>query len=972
MRNLKRALSLAMAAAMLLGMMVIGAGAASNYADFTDKDEIFNKEAVALLVDLGIIDGKTATTYAPKDTLERAAISKLIYKIKMGNADESVYKGLNTGLTDVNGKTWAEGFINYCVGADIIAGVSATEFKPASDLTVAATAKTLLVALGYNAADRGYIGNSWAINVMRDAQSNGLLEGIGQGANDKITRDNAAQMIFNALFAKTREATYGRDQGEEYVTGYTVHSTTLGEETYKLQKVEGVVTGISGNGKAIISGVATDLTAAPDQVGVNVVYYKNSATGKLISSALAAGKSTILGTSTSGAALADLSNTDKAVYIATADTGVTYYLNGSRADAAAVASPAVGAIVDLIDNDNNGKYDVVRVTEKTVATVGGNGVTVSKATSASREDAVTVNGTELVSIPVSRIVGYEDLVSGDVILYVKVGNIFYIEKAATVEGQISGTKNSVWGTGYVLSGTPYYRSGLKNESAAVVDPFNGFSNFSKDIALYLDDNGTVVAIKLLEQAAPAQYAVVTASAWVGGNGGLASSKYAEAQLAFTDGTSDIVRISKVTKADGTVVNFKYAAGSMDDDTDVQNALNKTFYTYTVDSVTGAYALTEIKAPATVKDINADGKITRGVVNFTKDSEGNAIKGNSATTFIIATPKADGTVSYSVKNGIANAPVYTGTESSKATGRVLVAKTGFATIVYISNGDKASSAVANDMAYFLSTSYTYYPGTSTTPAYREYDAIVKGEITTVKVRNDVSGTVTANLMKVTYSDGYITTVAAEDDDNSAAAAHEGTVKAANALVGFGNGSNVEYFTYTDNTLVFFIDATAGTATAGTIDDITTDANDKVYYTVASATSDPTQPLTYVYITKVANQGGTSGGESTGFSVSNFNVVGGAGKATISATVTGKSAADTGDITIKYTPSRMTENGTWVELATVTDSTTYDMNQTTPVSVSIDYNGTPGYLYKFVVEITYKNETTTFASSNVEITAAPANP
>ena len=42
MRNLKRALSMALAAVMLLGMMVIGASAAG-YSDLTDTDEIVNK-----------------------------------------------------------------------------------------------------------------------------------------------------------------------------------------------------------------------------------------------------------------------------------------------------------------------------------------------------------------------------------------------------------------------------------------------------------------------------------------------------------------------------------------------------------------------------------------------------------------------------------------------------------------------------------------------------------------------------------------------------------------------------------------------------------------------------------------------------------------------------------------------------------------------------------------------------------------
>ena len=43
MRNLKRTLSLALASVMLVGMMSVGASAV-NASDFTDADEIVNKD----------------------------------------------------------------------------------------------------------------------------------------------------------------------------------------------------------------------------------------------------------------------------------------------------------------------------------------------------------------------------------------------------------------------------------------------------------------------------------------------------------------------------------------------------------------------------------------------------------------------------------------------------------------------------------------------------------------------------------------------------------------------------------------------------------------------------------------------------------------------------------------------------------------------------------------------------------------
>ena len=83
MRNLKRALSLALAAMMLIGMMVVSAGAASK--DFTDKDEIQHPEAVNTLVALNVISGKEDGSYFdPTGTLTRAEMAKLITYVLNG------------------------------------------------------------------------------------------------------------------------------------------------------------------------------------------------------------------------------------------------------------------------------------------------------------------------------------------------------------------------------------------------------------------------------------------------------------------------------------------------------------------------------------------------------------------------------------------------------------------------------------------------------------------------------------------------------------------------------------------------------------------------------------------------------------------------------------------------------------------------------------------------------------------------
>ena len=77
MRNLKRVLSLALASVMLLGMMVIGAGAAS----VNDMDKVVNKEAVALMVDLGIIEGDNTGAFNPTGTINRGIRNNSDYTV---------------------------------------------------------------------------------------------------------------------------------------------------------------------------------------------------------------------------------------------------------------------------------------------------------------------------------------------------------------------------------------------------------------------------------------------------------------------------------------------------------------------------------------------------------------------------------------------------------------------------------------------------------------------------------------------------------------------------------------------------------------------------------------------------------------------------------------------------------------------------------------------------------------------------
>mgnify|MGYP002560270028 CR=1 FL=1 len=136
MRNLKRALSLVMAAAMLIGMMAVSASAADNYEDFTDKDEIVNTEAVATMVSLGVFNGKEDGSYFdPTGIVTRAEMAKIIAVSLNGGKDPVLGSGAaTTQFSDTKGN-WAEAYIAWAKDKGIVEGVSATEFDPEAPIT---------------------------------------------------------------------------------------------------------------------------------------------------------------------------------------------------------------------------------------------------------------------------------------------------------------------------------------------------------------------------------------------------------------------------------------------------------------------------------------------------------------------------------------------------------------------------------------------------------------------------------------------------------------------------------------------------------------------------------------------------------------------------------------------------------------------------------------------------------------------
>ena len=199
-QNLKKVLSLVLCVAMMLSVMVVGAGAA-----FSDQSKIKNTEAVDACTALNIIGGYPDGSFKPEGNITRAEVTKMICVALNGGKEPNLATNATPTFSDVRtnaNSAWAEKYIESCASQGIVSGVGGGKFAPAGNVTGTQLAKMLLVALGYKSENEGFTGNAWATNVNTVASAKGLYAGLETiDPSAAITRDNAAQMVWNAMNA---------------------------------------------------------------------------------------------------------------------------------------------------------------------------------------------------------------------------------------------------------------------------------------------------------------------------------------------------------------------------------------------------------------------------------------------------------------------------------------------------------------------------------------------------------------------------------------------------------------------------------------------------------------------------------------------------------------------------------------------------------------------------------------------------
>ncbi|MBM6680972.1 S-layer homology domain-containing protein [Pseudoflavonifractor capillosus] len=224
MRNLKRALSLGLTAAMISGLMVMGSSAAS-YADVTSED---NQEAIEVLQAVEIMVGDENGDFNPDQNVTRNEMAVIMANLMEYNV--ASYKNTSP-FTDV--PAWAEPYVAACWTNGITAGYSDTIYGGSDTVTTAQAALMLMKALGYfqYASD---FGGDWQLATTRQGNNIDLFVGVDSGVTQAMTRNDVAQLVLNTLKSGTVEASTDGSWtiGDVTINNNVTYSYITSNQTY--------------------------------------------------------------------------------------------------------------------------------------------------------------------------------------------------------------------------------------------------------------------------------------------------------------------------------------------------------------------------------------------------------------------------------------------------------------------------------------------------------------------------------------------------------------------------------------------------------------------------------------------------------------------------------------------------------------------------------------------------------------------
>ena len=810
MRNLKRALSLALASVMVMGLMVVGTGA--SYADVSSEQ---NQEAIEVLQEVGIMTGDENGNFNPNAKVTRnemAVVMSNLLDYRVAN-----YKGTSP-FTDV--PSWAEPYVAACYTNGIIAGYDAKTFGGSDSVTTSQAALMLMKALGYFQYQSDFE-DDWQFATIKQAGKIELFEDVDSGVTEAMTRNDLAQLVLNALESGMVEADDDTikvnadgvivEAGKvtyNYVTSDKAYARAISDlqPTSSTSSTKGSIVEL---GEKLYNGDLKKDEGSDDfNRPANVWTYKSSEIGKYADSAEQTWTVKVTEKALYQAVgSAAFDNYDWAIYqnggLVAEDTNAAPHaardlaIAHSKTSSERVLTADKGVLTEVfVDSDK----------ETVVLTLIDTGVAkVTKVTGDEGDYEVTVsfktkvnNGAGSAYTPDNKFTTDQKFEKDDIVIYtasVSSGEIESLAVAETVAGKVTAVKNADYAT---LDGTKYSYNYAYTKAVAANGIGTGLYNLEDSVAdanpvidkeatLYLDAYGYAVAFEG-DTATAEDYLFVKEV-------GTVFNSEPSAKVVFYDGTEDTITVDQIIDGGKSYDAVKDGGN----DTTTKTVAEKTIYKFTKGS--SSYDLEVVAEKA-----GTSATVKKDVPSISATGTANGQATNNNTVFV------------DVENnnswvGYKNVSSKTGADV-----KLVLNSDNVAEVVFI-YGNFTSDADAEDYIILKGTGYQAEKDKNNKTVYRFIDAYdANGE--KVEDLYTASETLAKNAKKAMYlidkrdGDDYVQTWTAKFDlksnagkaaANWATAAKDG-VLTLNTGITFG-GNAKKTFAYDDNTVFVVVELKA---------------------------------------------------------------------------------------------------------------------------------------------------------------------
>ena len=820
---MKKFLSLVLALVMTMSLVTVSAGAK----DFTDGSKIQYNEAIDVMSAVKVIDGYADGSFNPSATLTRGAAAKIICNLLLGPTTASALVADAAPYSDVPVNHTFAGYIAYCQKEGIISGYADGTFKPANTLTGYAFMKMLLGALGYDATIEGYTGANWSINVAKRALNIGLDDGLVGDFNGvkAVTREEACLYAFNMLQAtmveydSTTNITVGgasvviagsKAKDKEWVgseksyNGVSDHVVQFVEEYFGKLKKDSTTTNDA------FGRPSTKWDYKGEEIGTyantpDVVYAKSVKLADIYADLKMSSKDTTAELYENGLNTVSNITVSKS---ADADTDKLSKMGKKWA--------GDGTIVEVFRDDDTNHVDIC------VISVYAGEVTRTKDATSTKDAYVVVDNKTSVNLDTGKSYKNEfettEFAEDDIVAFTysaKDNEIKTMYKMDSVEGDLTkraiGTSMTLGENTYKFNKNVAYGSGLINDSDMVT---------KGTYTVYVDKNGYALYVEETD-AAIENYAMVIA---IESSAGAFTSD--RAKLVFSDGTVKTVDLTKdyTTAANGAIGAGSIVAAKANADGEYKLTVkDKKAYTAGNDNFFGASNTTSVNSDFTMTKKNSAVTVASSTTKYA----------DSKTVFVV---KQD-TDSWKSYTGIKNAPSVDADSSNKVAYFCKSGSTLTVVFVYAADATKVHGN-SKDVTFVAGKSASDKLIDIDDNQYYEYNAVVNGKITTVKI--DATGSVTdlkdgaeANKLynDLTTSDDLVIGAQWKSDPNVTPTSGEVGIKKLTGeySIQVNTDASAKTLTVAENAKIFFIN-TDGDISEISVKDVKTDANDMAYYTM----------------------------------------------------------------------------------------------------------------------------------------------